>query len=89
MIQPWFTTRQIGHERYLADAAITTIAAAKAAVDKTYPHFLELPIAVAPAHPLLTFDETRAPWTSFYGESIVIFAFSDLRDAVELRLSLS
>jgi hypothetical protein len=88
MIQPWFTVHQIGHERYMCDIGITTIAAAKQAVGATYPHFLELPITDAPAHPLLTFDDTRAPWTSFYGENTVIFAFSELRDAIELRLSL-
>ena len=53
-----------------------------------YPHHVELTVDQAPLVAEFVFEEAKKPWTSFFSreEKVVIFAFADVKDAVEFRL---
>ncbi len=88
-VDAWFTQNQRGHVPLKGLGEDIDFDAVKAKVAETYPHFLELTMADnPPMSPLFIFEEDKQPWTSFFSRQrrAVVFAFSDVKDAVECRL---
>lgn len=90
-VLPWYTVKRLGHVVYegVREHDWDT---AKAEVAKTYPHHIEISAHDrVPLDPGLVFDEDKQPWTSIFSHEsqMVLFAFSDVRDAVEFRLRAS
>jgi hypothetical protein len=88
-VDQWFSLSALGHVPLkLTEEERASLDLTKQRVTATYPHMTEMTVKDAPIHQALIFDEAKLPWTSFYSsdEAVVIFAFSDSRDAVEFRL---
>jgi hypothetical protein len=86
-IRPWFSLSTLGHIIY--DGPAKTLKAALSHVSATYPYMVELTVNESPLYPSF-FEEDKNPWTSFYSvkKKVAIFAFEDVKDAVEFRLKL-